>query len=81
MQSSKEPSPEADSQGGDESTGIPAEVLKQQKALEYGEEDAPEEAVVELKHATLSIPNLPAPRSSDGKVSLAAFKILRISLT
>ena len=67
---SKEASPDAESQGAEETSGLATIILEQQqKHLEYEEDDAPEEAVVELKHAALSIPNLPAPRSSDGNVS------------
>ena len=37
--------------------------------MEYEEDDGQEENVHEVKHALLSIPNLPLPRGTDGKVN------------
>ncbi len=49
--------------------GLSAAELKHRRDLEYEEDENPEEAVIELKHAALSIPNIPIPKSSDGNVS------------
>ena len=47
---------------------LSASERQHRKNLEYEEDENPEDAVVELKHAVLSIPNLPMPNSSDGQV-------------
>ncbi|KAK0501261.1 Leo1-domain-containing protein [Armillaria luteobubalina] len=56
-------SPEA---SGQESERLPSPEREHRRALEYEEEDAPPEAVVELQEADVSFPNLPVPKSSDG---------------
>ncbi|PBK72322.1 hypothetical protein ARMSODRAFT_953997 [Armillaria solidipes] len=56
-------SPEA---SGQESERLPSPEREHRRALEYEEEDAPLEAVVELQEADVSFPNLPVPKSSDG---------------
>lgn len=53
----------------DGSEALSTAELQHRRNLEYEEDDGQEEAVVELKHAVLSIPNIPTPRSSDGNVS------------
>ncbi|KAI5116867.1 hypothetical protein M0805_005835 [Coniferiporia weirii] len=50
----------------DASEALSASELKHRRELEYEEDEGQEENVVELKHAVLSIPNIPMPRSSDG---------------
>ncbi|KAH8116388.1 Leo1-like protein-domain-containing protein [Phellopilus nigrolimitatus] len=50
----------------DGSEALSAAELKHRKELEYEEDDGQDENVVELKHAVLSIPNIPMPKSSDG---------------
>ncbi|THH05259.1 hypothetical protein EW145_g4928 [Phellinidium pouzarii] len=50
----------------DGSEVLSASELKHRKELEYEEDEEQEENVVELKHAVLSIPNIPMPKSSDG---------------
>ncbi|KLO19281.1 hypothetical protein SCHPADRAFT_843477 [Schizopora paradoxa] len=49
----------------DGSEALSSAELQHRRNLEYEEDDGQEEAVVELKHAVLSIPNIPTPRSSD----------------
>ena len=51
------------------SEALSASELRHRRELEYEEdENQEEENVVELKHAMLSIPNSPMPKSSDGNV-------------
>ena len=57
------------------SEALSASELKHRKDMEYEEDDGQEENVVELKHAMLSIPNLPIPRGSDGKVASSLLSI------
>ena len=45
-----------------------AAELQRRQELEYEEDEGQDENVVELKHAVLSIPNIPMPKSSDGNV-------------
>ncbi|TDL23684.1 Leo1-domain-containing protein [Rickenella mellea] len=48
------------------SEALSAAEQQHRKDLEYEEDEGGDEAVVELKHAVLSIPNVPTPQSSDG---------------
>lgn len=50
------------------SEAFSASELKHRKDMEYEEDDNQEANVQEVKHAILSIPNIPLPRGSDGKV-------------
>ena len=61
--------PVAESAEEDGSDGLSASELRHRKELEYEEDEGQEEAIVELKHAVLELPNLPTPHSSDGVVS------------
>lgn len=38
--------------------------------MEYEEEDEPEAEVIQLREATVSVPNLPIPKTSDGNVRI-----------
>lgn len=60
------------------SEALSASELKHRKDMEYEEDDGQEENVVELKHAMLSIPNLPMPRGSDGKVALVSYQSVMV---
>ena len=62
---SETPAGSVDNEG---SEALSASELRHRKELEYEEDEGQEEAVVELKHAVLELPNLPMPRSSDGVV-------------
>ncbi|KAG5342456.1 RNA polymerase-associated protein LEO1 [Termitomyces sp. T112] len=56
-------SPSASGHGSERLTSPERE---RRQALEYQEEDLPQEIAVEVKEAEVSFPNLPVPRSSDG---------------
>ena len=50
--------------------GISSSERKHREAMEYAEEDEPEQTMEEAKlEAHANIPNIPVPRSSDGNVS------------
>lgn len=51
---------------GPDSERLPSPERERRQALEYEEEDVPQEIAVEVKEAEVSFPNLPVPRSSDG---------------
>lgn len=63
--SSESPIASADREG---SEALSASEARHRKELEYEEDEGQEEAVVELKHAVLELPNLPMPQSSEGIV-------------
>jgi hypothetical protein len=48
---------------------LPSPERERRHALEYEEEEAPQEIAVEVKEAEVSFPNIPVPKSSDGDVS------------
>ncbi|KAH9479487.1 RNA polymerase-associated protein LEO1 [Psilocybe cubensis] len=59
--------PASPTASGPDSEQLPSPEREHRHALEYDEEDeAPPEAVVEVKEAEVSFPNLPVPKSSDG---------------
>ena len=50
--------------------GISSSERKHREAMEYAEDDEPEQTMEEAKlEAHANIPNIPVPRSSDGNVS------------
>lgn len=50
--------------------GISSPERKHREALEYAEDDEPEQVVEEeVLEASAQIPNIPVPRTSDGNVS------------
>ncbi|KAG6890972.1 hypothetical protein C0992_011731 [Termitomyces sp. T32_za158] len=49
-----------------ESDRLTSPERERRQALEYEEEDMPQEIAVEVKEAEVSFPNLPVPRGSDG---------------
>ena len=50
--------------------GISSSEQRHRDAMEYAEEDEPEQTMEESKlEAHANIPNIPVPKSSDGKVS------------
>jgi hypothetical protein len=54
-----------------ESDGGPAaEELARRKAMEYEEDDEAQPETVQLREASVSIPNFPVPTSSDNTVRL-----------
>lgn len=54
-----------------ESERLTSPERERRQALEYEEEDMPQEIAVEVKEAEVSFPNLPVPRGTDGAVSEA----------
>ncbi|KAL5536967.1 LEO1 [Sanghuangporus sanghuang] len=56
----------AASTGREESEALSAAEILHRQEMEYEEDEGQDENVVELKHAVLSIPNIPMPKSSDG---------------
>lgn len=46
--------------------------------MEYPEDDEPEPVVEQVLEANAAIPNIPVPRSSDGKVSGHTFPLLYV---
>ncbi|KAG6891268.1 hypothetical protein C0995_008520 [Termitomyces sp. Mi166 len=60
------PSPSASAH---ESERLTSPERERRQALEYEEEDMPQEIAVEVKEAEVSFPNLPVSRGSDGAVS------------
>ena len=64
----------------DGSEALSAAELRHRKELEYEEAEDREDSVMELKHASLEIPSIPLPRSSDGNVSDAPFPRFLLAL-
>jgi RNA polymerase-associated protein LEO1 len=50
--------------------GLSEAERQHRKALEYEEDDQPDEVYADVVEANVAIPNVPIPKSSDGNVSL-----------
>ncbi|RDB23861.1 RNA polymerase-associated protein LEO1 [Hypsizygus marmoreus] len=66
VEEAKQHQPTSPSASAPDSERLATPERERRQALEYGEEEAPQEIAVEVKEAEVSFPNIPVPKSSDG---------------